>query len=73
MYIEHATLSVISYRVSSDIPIASHYRSHNNGNAFKNSVLNELPSCVLQCVLWNVFLLLNPNFCVKSQNSTIIQ
>ena len=59
--------------VNSDIPITSHYRSHNNGNAFKNSVLNELLSCVLQCVIWNVFLLFNPNFCAKSQNSTIIQ
>ena len=34
------------YRVSSDIPIASRYRSHNNGNSFKNSVVSELLSCV---------------------------
>ena len=61
------------YKVSSDIPIDSHYRLHNYRNAFKNSVVSELLCCVLQCVLWNVFLLFNPNFCVKSQNSTIIQ
>ena len=53
-------LKLFFNRVSSDIPIVSHYRSHNNENAFKRSVLNELLCCVLQCVLLNVFLLFNP-------------